>query len=875
MKKIISLILISLMMLSTFTVTAQAQENTLSLFVQNGATDGNGTINAPFGSIEEARDYIRSLKENGNYPENGVTVYIRGGYYNLKKGIKFEEQDSGTKEGPITYRAYKDEKVTFSAGATFNLSEFKKVTDKVVLSRIPAISRAEVLELNLFEKGYTKDDLDRIYHQGASAKTIRMLEVYGPSHPNSELFFEGQGMTLARWPNDDYTRVGEVVYGGNHQEWEKLPEASRDPLPQGPIIKGGAGRLASWKTAPDAWAHGYWAYDWLDYSTRITAVDPVEGTISMYASVLPPVTGKRFYVFNLLEELDIKGEWYLERETGILYFYPPKKNGTVSLSLMLDDLFTLNDVENVSFKALNITSARGRFFVIRNCKNVNIENCELSFTAAAAIDISGACYDCSVKTCHIYGIGQTGINLDGGDSETLTPGNNVVENCWIHNFSRLQKNSAPAVSIKGVGNKIIHNRINDAPQWAIKLNGNDHLIEYNEIYDVLQESADAGVIYAWKSLVNYGTVIRNNYIHDCSTDSEQTHGIMCFYFDYCYSGTTVENNIIVNFPGSVLALNGGRDTIFRNNIMINCDSLGMPGTTGDYAPGWTEDDLEQFGIGGENPRNKLPAYAKYPGVSTVLEDAQNYTTADGTKGAVHPVRNVYKNNVGINLKTVGQFGYHTGHTEEYLHSLNEFEIPIQLSNDPGFVDYAGGNYTVKADSAIYKTYPGFVAPDFENIGIYTPELYEKLGDAVSMRINSPVAHKGLTFSMVDAENDSVTPIIHNDKTMVPIRFMAETLGGTADYDESTKTATITVGKNVLTISKNGELSLNGTILEGEKALIINGRNLVPLRVISEAMNKKVEWYNQGMIIVSDKENILDREKDAYMIDELFRRLSFR
>jgi hypothetical protein len=69
------------------------------------------------------------------------------------------------------------------------------------------------------------------------------------------------------------------------------------------------------------------------------------------------------------------------------------------------------------------------------------------------------------------------MRLWGGDRKTLTAGNINVENNWVRDFSRIDRTYTPAVLMDGVGNRIAHNLFHDAPHHAIRLEGNDHIIE--------------------------------------------------------------------------------------------------------------------------------------------------------------------------------------------------------------------------------------------------------------------------------------------------------------------------------------------------------------------------------------------------------------
>jgi len=102
----------------------------------------------------------------------------------------------------------------------------------------------------------------------------------------------------------------------------------------------------------------------------------------------------------------------------------------------------------------------------------------------------------------------------------------------------------------------------------------------------------------------------------------------------------------------------------------------------------------------------------------------------------------------------------------------------------------------------------------------------------------------------------------NDRTLVPIRFVAESLGCNVDWNEEAQTATVTNKDTtiVLTKNKDGALFSNKVIVNGvEKtvdvpARIINDRTMVPLRFLSENMGLAVSYdgYTQGVGLIDSK-----------------------
>jgi hypothetical protein len=92
--------------------------------------------------------------------------------------------------------------------------------------------------------------------------------------------------------------------------------------------------------------------------------------------------------------------------------------------------------------------------------------------------------------------GDIRLILGGGDRKTLTPGGNVADNNHIHHYGRWNRMYRNGIAIDGVGNRAAHNLIHHAPHIAISFGGNDHVLEFNEIHHVCEESNDAGAMYA-------------------------------------------------------------------------------------------------------------------------------------------------------------------------------------------------------------------------------------------------------------------------------------------------------------------------------------------------------------------------------------------
>ena len=107
------------------------------------------------------------------------------------------------------------------------------------------------------------------------------------------------------------------------------------------------------------------------------------------------------------------------------------------------------------------------------------------------------------------------------------------------------------------------------------------------------------------------------------------------------------------------------------------------------------------------------------------------------------------------------------------------------------------------------------------------------------------------LTWIDLANKNVIPYIKEDRTMVPLRFLTESLGATVGYNAETRGITVTLGETVmeLTVGERAYL-LNGESHEMDCAAeITEDRTFVPVRFVSEALGKSVKWLAEERIVV--------------------------
>ena len=119
-------------------------------------------------------------------------------------------------------------------------------------------------------------------------------------------------------------------------------------------------------------------------------------------------------------------------------------------------------------------------------------------------------------------------------------------------------------------------------------------------------------------------------------------------------------------------------------------------------------------------------------------------------------------------------------------------------------------------------------------------------------------------------------VIIDGRTMVPVRGVFEYMGYSVEWDENTKTATLTNTKKETVIKlTNGEtiFTVNDKIVTPDvPQQIIDGRFMLPLRAVGEAVNAKVGWNNETKTATINENNnffnMNEIDKDDPIIDEM-------
>lgn len=619
------------------------------------ATPGENT----FPTLEAARDAIRDLKKSGSgLPEGGVTVEIPSGAWRLEKSFILDERDSGAEGAPVVWRGSGAEVTVLRGGLILDARDFGPVTDAAILKRLPEAVRGKVLQADLKNQGVS--GLGEMPLSGHGMEFLEKATVFRSGLPAIEVFRNGKALPLARWPDEGYATIQDVVEVGSIPRlWQEdmigktssffgegkgyLPPEARENPPKGFAFAIGEDRAGRWREAKEAMLFGYWYHNWSDQTVQLAGVDEQGVVRSVQPSAYGIRAGQRFYVYNLPEELDAPGEWYLDRESGILYLLPSGKGaGRLEISLLTEPLVRLRNVSNVVFEGIGFAVSRGPGVEISGGAGNVIRQCDFRQLASNAVTVSGG-QNHVIASCRIEGTGAGGIFLSGGDRQTLAPAGHRAEGNTITDFSRLVKTYSPAIDIKGVGISATANRISQGPHVGIRFGGNDHLIEGNNISRVCLEADDMSAVYAGRDVSARGSVIRGNFIHDLPPPVGFAKPLGCHgvYLDDQFSGTRVEGNVFSNVGGLNVVINGGRDNVVTGNtFLIGPEFAPVVGGLSRFAAVGISNigmDPRRIGPEGRPPMPEdipfdSPAYAKYPNLAAILSDeplAPKYNRIEG------------------------------------------------------------------------------------------------------------------------------------------------------------------------------------------------------------------------------------------------------
>ncbi len=482
-----------------------------------------------------------------------MTVYVRGGTYALADPLVFTDADSGTPETPISYAAYRGETPLLSGG--------KQITD------------------------WKKDGKGQLWQ--ADVPDVREGKWYF-----HQLFVNGQRRQRARTPNTGFFGIDGKATQGKPEF--KFHESDIEP--------GWAGQDDVDLILLQAWTV---------LRAHITKVDKSARTVSLSAEDVPHVQeeGAHYWIENTFDALDSPGEWYLDRRSGKIYYWPmpgeDMQRAEVIAPLLTElvqfqggthgdsrpgviepvhDIrlqgFTLSYTD-WSMPAAGYIDIQGAFALpaaveISHANSIVIENSVFKHLGQFAIELGKACKGNRIAGNEMADLGAGAIKIGGTsdprDSDEATSGNIVSDN-RIHDGGAVDPGADAIWVGLSSGNMIAHNEVFNffhsgiavGWTWGYRPSGTySNVIEFNLIHHVgLGVMGDLGCVYLLG--VQPGSVVRNNFCHDV-TRSDVSYGGWGIYIDEGSSNIIVENNIVFRTQDGGFHQHYGQNNMVRNNI---------------------------------------------------------------------------------------------------------------------------------------------------------------------------------------------------------------------------------------------------------------------------------------------------------------------
>jgi hypothetical protein len=431
-----------------------------------------------------------ALKEVRKISGSVVVNLLEGTYY-LKQPIVFTSEDSRKDNETLKLTNYGNRKVTISGSTALNL-KWEKFKD--------GIWQAKVKENLIFD----------------------------------QLIVSGQLQRMARYPNYDST--ARFLGGTSTDAFSKE-------------------RVRGWKSPGGGYIHALHRNEWGDFHYIITGKKD-DGELILEGgwqnNRRMGMHEKYRFVENIFEELDTVNEWFYNKKTKTLYYFPPKELNIRTAKFetpQFPHLFEFkgnesNPVRNIIIEGLTLTQTlrtfmqnkepllrsdwtiyRGGAVLFDGAVNCSLRNCSMNNLGGNAVFFNNYNRNCEVSGCLISGIGASAICFVGDPNAVRSPSfeynefvpleqidrtpgpktNNYPADCKVidnlmFNLGLVEKQSAAVELSMCQSISVSHNTIYDVPRAGINISEGTwggHIIEYNDVFNTVKESGDHGSFNSW------------------------------------------------------------------------------------------------------------------------------------------------------------------------------------------------------------------------------------------------------------------------------------------------------------------------------------------------------------------------------------------
>ena len=548
-----------------------------TLYVSADGTGNNFSKEQP-GNIEGLNEKLKEVWKNST---GTVTVFFRGGEYQLNKTLEFTSKEAGSKKDSLILSGIRGEKAILSGGR--KVTRWEKSGKGIFKAKVP---------------------------EGTDFR---------------QLYVNGKMAIRARTPN----RENENDFGPYYRclGFDKMNQS----------IKINATEISNWKDL--ATVEMVFNQHWYQSRVRIesfktekdtafvTLKQPVKNQFfQMYPSMLK--ANKAYYFENSLDFLDQDGEWFLDKTENMLYYKPNPQQDIQKTEIVFPVLETLvhingeanNPVYNLTLKNLQIAygnwtfpsrngiiatqAVQGRgindigIIQVEFADNFTAENCVVLGAGLHGVVFSKGVKNSQILFCHLDQISANGVVIDTYKKkfppDSLFCKNNRLANNLIENIAMNYTNGMGLIASCVEGLVVENNEIRFCKYSGMQIGNHygdnlsgmrDNLIRRNNIHHVMQLHDDGGAIYTLA--LQPGTRIIQNWIHDFGrcvwADEYPVNGVFLDnnsgYIrvqDNVFTNVTVDRRIREQDAGNATT----RDNILDNNNTQSAEVKNQSGPRG-------------------------------------------------------------------------------------------------------------------------------------------------------------------------------------------------------------------------------------------------------------------------------------------------------